>query len=119
MVFDIDEICGADPEQKNQPDRDFLPDLKPEFCEFKDEGCDLAASCLKCPFPDCVYDVPRGKQRKYRKLRDKEINRLFKSGRDEDELAEVFKLSRRTIYRIINRKIGNRQVGRKRSLNDE
>ena len=59
MVFDIDEICGADPEEKNQPDGDFQPDLKPEFCQFKDEGCKFAPSCLKCRYKQCIYDLPK------------------------------------------------------------
>ena len=25
-------------------------DLRPEFCHYRDEGCDLAKSCLNCPF---------------------------------------------------------------------
>ena len=27
------------------------PDLPPEYCHYRDEGCDLAESCLDCPFP--------------------------------------------------------------------
>lgn len=27
---------------------------------YKDEGCDLAPSCLNCPFPACRYDMPKG-----------------------------------------------------------
>ena len=26
-------------------------DLPPEFCRYRDEGCELAESCLDCPFP--------------------------------------------------------------------
>ena len=25
-------------------------DLRPEFCQYRDEGCELAGSCLNCPF---------------------------------------------------------------------
>ncbi len=35
-------------------------DLPPEYCHYQDDGCELTASCLKCPFPGCVYAVPRG-----------------------------------------------------------
>ena len=37
------------------------PDLKPEFCHYKDEGCEYAPSCLECPYPQCLYDAPRGR----------------------------------------------------------
>ena len=36
-------------------------DLPPEYCHYKDEGCELAKSCLNCPFPGCIYDEPGGK----------------------------------------------------------
>ncbi len=37
------------------------PDLPPEYCRYRDEGCDLADSCLDCPFPQCIYEQPRGR----------------------------------------------------------
>ena len=36
-------------------------DLPPDYCH-RDEGCGLARSCLNCPFPRCIYDVPCVKQ---------------------------------------------------------
>jgi len=51
------------------------PDLPPEFCRYRDEGCELADSCLNCPFPQCIYEQPRGKQRWLKKARDLEICR--------------------------------------------
>ncbi len=38
-------------------------DFPPEYCHYRDEGCDLAESCLNCPFEQCIYDEPGGKQR--------------------------------------------------------
>lgn len=80
------------------------PDLLPEYCHYKDEGCELADSCLDCPFPQCVYDEPGGKQHWLKTGRDEEINRLFS---DEDkgikELAAIFCVSRRTIQRALKR----------------
>ena len=29
-------------------------DLPPEYCHYRDEGCDLADSCLNCPLPRCI-----------------------------------------------------------------
>ncbi|MFC1846997.1 hypothetical protein ACFLYS_02940 [Chloroflexota bacterium] len=31
-------------------------DLPLEYCHYKDEDCELAISCLNCPFPGCIYD---------------------------------------------------------------
>ncbi len=31
-------------------------DLPPEYCHYQDEGCELADSCLNCPFARCIYD---------------------------------------------------------------
>ncbi|MFC1893128.1 hypothetical protein ACFLYR_03715 [Chloroflexota bacterium] len=36
-------------------------DLLPEYSRYRDEGCELAASCLHCPFPGCIYEQSRGR----------------------------------------------------------
>jgi hypothetical protein len=80
------------------------PDLPPEFCRYRDEGCELADSCLNCPFPQCIYEQPRGKQRWLKRARDCEIVRLFNSkGRSVRELAQVFGVSQRTIQRALKK----------------
>jgi len=78
------------------------PDLPPEYCHYRDEGCEFAESCLNCPFPQCLYDEPRGKQRWLKELRNREIAGLFGSGRwGVKELALLFGLSQRTIQRAL------------------
>jgi hypothetical protein len=78
------------------------PDLPPEYHHYRDEGCEFADSCLNCPFPQCLYDEPRGKQRWLKDLRNREIARLFRSGGWEmKELALLFGLSQRTIQRAL------------------
>lgn len=78
------------------------PDLPPEYCHFRDEGCEFADSCLNCPFEKCIYDEPRGKQHYIKRLRDKEIARLFTSdGKGIKELALMFGLSQRTVQRAL------------------
>jgi len=79
-----------------------LPDLLPEFCSYEDEGCGLADSCLRCPFPQCVYEKPAGRLKTIKKIRDREIVRVFKKEKASlSELAARFKLSKRTIQRAL------------------
>ena len=69
---------------------------------MRDEGCDLAGSCLNCPFPLCVYEQPGGKQRWLKKVRDRELNRLFAGeGKEVKELALMFGISQRTVQRAL------------------
>ncbi len=69
----------------------FENDLRPEFCCYRDEGCEMADSCLNCPFPRCIYEKPHGRQRWTKKARDREIARLFKSkGKGVNELMLIF-----------------------------
>lgn len=79
-------------------------DLPPEYCHYRDEGCELANSCLNCPLQQCIYDRPGGKQRWLKGQRDKEIVRLFSSdGKEIRELAVIFGISQRTVQRALKR----------------
>jgi len=83
--------------------RDGL-DLPPEYCHYRDEGCDLADSCLNCPLPRCIYDQSGGKQQWLKRLRDREIIRLASTeGKGVRELATMFRLSQRTVQRALKR----------------
>ncbi len=83
-------------------------DLPPEYCHYRDEGCELANSCLDCPLPKCVYDEPGGKQRWLKKLRAREIARLFTAeGKGIMELALMFDVSQRTVQRALKAALGN------------
>ena len=86
-------------------------DLSPEYCHYRDEGCELATACLghqsrcsECPFPKCIYEEPRGRQRWLKRLRDKEIARQFTTeGKGLKELALTFNISQRTVQRVLKR----------------
>ena len=78
-------------------------DLPPEFCRYRDEGCDLYPSCLRCPLSTCRYDESGGRKRVVRRLRDSEVMKLKNQGKGVKELAELFRVSRRTIQRIMRR----------------
>ena len=79
-------------------------DLPPEYCHYHDEGCELASSCLNCPFPRCIYEQPRGRQRWLKRARDLVIARRFSTGNKEvKELALEFRVSQRTIQRALKK----------------
>ena len=82
-------------------------DLPPEYCRYRDEGCELANSCLDCPFSQCIYDLPGGRQRWLKKQRDREIVRLFiTEGKRVKELALMFGISQRTVQRALKGRLG-------------
>ncbi len=87
-------------------------DLPPEYCHYHDEGCELADSCLNCPFARCIYDEPRGKQRWLKRLRAKEMARLFTTeGKGVKELAQMFDVSQRTVQRALKVALGDTTKG--------
>ena len=104
MVLETCEISGVDLEEEWEKERREEPDLKPEFLHYHDEGCEYARACLECPFPQCLYDKPRGGLRWQKKARDKQIKRLFKKGKKVKELAAIFGFSQRTIQRALGSK---------------
>jgi len=79
-------------------------DTLPEFTKYKDTGCDLAVSCLDCPFPKCILDNG-GKDHYFIKKRDSEIVRLRAEGKTYKELCLMFNVRLRTIQRVCQVKI--------------
>jgi hypothetical protein len=85
-------------------DLELAADRLPDYSEYRDQGCDLSPSCLKCPLPKCRHDKQEGGRRASKRLRNLEIFRQrTASGRSISELAKEFDLSKRTIQRIIRR----------------
>ncbi len=77
-------------------------DLPPEYCHYRDEGCEFAVSCLSCPLTKCIYDEPGGRQHWLKRQRDRQIVRLFTiEGKRAKELALIFGLSQRTVQRAL------------------
>ena len=99
--FEVAAAVGLiDPDKT--PDDEL--DLLPEFKIYQDEGCELAASCLECPYPRCVMEHPRGRSKWIRKYRDREIVRLhFKKKMSVREIAARFKINIQTVYNVIYR----------------
>jgi hypothetical protein len=79
-------------------------DFPPEFCHYRDEGCEFASSCLNCPLPVCVYDEPGGRQRLLKRQRGRDMARMYTTeGKGIKELAEIFKVSQRTVQRALKK----------------
>lgn len=77
-------------------------DALPEYVDYADTGCDLYPSCLRCPLPRCRYEDPGGAAAILRGGRDASIVRLRShDGMSVERLAEMFGLSRRTIFRVL------------------
>ena len=78
-------------------------DTLPENTRYSDDGCEVSASCLECPLAMCKYDDPGWLRRADRRQRDDEIFRLRKQGVPVPELARQFRVSSRTVHRIVQR----------------
>ena len=77
-------------------------DALPEHQEYRDEGCDLFASCLACPLQRCRYDVPGGVRALLNRERDHQIRVMREtSSLCVDEIAARFRVSRRTVFRAL------------------
>ena len=106
--MELSEIGDCEPKLMEEDSIESEPDLPPEYCHYRDEGCELSTSCLNCPLPQCIYDEHGGRQRWLKRFRDKEIARLFGSeGREVKELAFMFGVSRRTVQRALKSSLSN------------
>ena len=98
-------------ENDNKQIENDSSDLRPEYCHYRDEGCELAESCLNCPFANCIYDEPGGKRRWMKRLRAREIARLhIDEGKKVKELSEMFGISERTVQRTLKSIAGGSNV---------
>ena len=96
---------------------DLLPrvrrDALSDDADYRDTGCELARSCLRCPLPRCQHDAPGEVRAWLTSARDREIARLRTQHRAPIKaLAQTYGLECRTIFRILGAEEG-RQAGRK------
>lgn len=128
-LSEMDEMkAGVPPEEKVNEKTQDLPafqssegtaDRPPEYCRYRDEGCDLSGSCLSCPFPNCVYEEPGGRQRWVKKKRAREMVRLFTTrGKSVKELALIFGVSQRTVQRVLKVALGPDLSGKRGQPNE-
>lgn len=96
----VGDVLVVDQLQRHPNGRRVRFDALPEHLAYLDEGCDLAPSCLRCPFAVCRYDGPS-----FRALRlmprDEAIRQRRGEGAEIDVLAEDYGLSRRSVFRIL------------------
>lgn len=82
----------------------LVVDAVPEFYHYEDTGCEVSASCLNCPLPQCKYDDPVWYQRNRRLTRDFKVwSAIQQDDLTVDEAAERFSVTVRTIFRIMQR----------------
>lgn len=88
------------------PLRRVREDALPEHTRYRDDGCDVHPHCLTCPLPRCRYDEPGGVRALLNAYRDRQIVGLRRDGLTVDELARRFRISRRTVFRVLGKNNG-------------
>ena len=84
--------------------KDLRLDILPESYPYRDDGCEVSPSCLRCPLPVCKYDDPGRERREERNRRDEEILGARERERlSATELARRFGVSERTVFRAVQR----------------
>lgn len=68
---------------------------------WRDDGCDASPKCVDCPLPVCKYDVRGGLRQLRNEERNKQIISLFRSRKPVPEIARVYGISKRLVYRIL------------------
>jgi hypothetical protein len=77
-------------------------DTLPEHADYRDTGCELSPTCLRCPLRRCKYDDPGSTARMAREARDREIVLLRRKYRAPVALlAATYGVSRRTVFRVL------------------
>ena len=79
----------------------FAWDLLPEDLPYSDDGCDLAPSCLNCPFLTCIKEEPWGKEKFLKKRRAERMLELQEERKSIKEIARIFEVSTRTVQRAL------------------
>ena len=79
-------------------------DTIPELYTYEDTGCEVSASCLNCPLPQCKYDDPLWFQRYRQYSRDLGVlMAMERDGLTVEETAERFSVTVRTVFRAMRR----------------
>ena len=77
-------------------------DMLPDGADYEDTGCELAKSCLRCPFSTCKYDLIAGGRTLSAEDRDREIAVLREKHHVPIALlVHAYGVSLRTVYRAL------------------
>lgn len=82
--------------RRTEPSVDALP----EFFTYRDEGCDVAPACLRCPLKQCKYDDPAARQRELAQARHEPVLLLLSQGVPARLVAEQTGMGIRTVHRL-------------------
>ena len=75
-----------------------------DYFPYRDLGCDLAPSCLSCPFEQCRYDGPAAQRHQNNTARAEETARILAlrdAGHKVIEICAVVGRSERTVQRTL------------------
>lgn len=80
-------------------------------CKYADEVLGHKSLCLKCPFTDCILDMPQGIKNSIMKaMRNQEILNLVNKGINSKNIAKDFGITARTVQRIVAGRRNNEQL---------
>ena len=84
---------------------DDFSDLPPELCQYRDRGCELARSCVECPFSICVKEELPLLQKSLEQARDRDMAWLSTSRKrpTNKRMAKLFGVSERSVQRARKR----------------
>lgn len=77
-------------------------DLIPEDINWKDTGCEVHSSCLKCPREKCIEEESRGRQKLRMNARSRQMALLRRQGKNVTEIARLYSVSERTVQRSLS-----------------
>ena len=92
---------GLPPGECHPNGRKIRSDALPEQLDYRDGGCELSPTCLRCPLERCRYDEPGGARRLLIDSRDETLVRRRDDGAAIDALANEFGISRRSVFRVL------------------
>jgi hypothetical protein len=78
----------------------LIEDPLPENAVYRDEGCEVARSCLACPLALCVLDRQGSPSERRREGRDRLIRLLLGRGWSAARVGQQFDLSAAQVRRI-------------------
>ena len=95
--------CGTVLPPGFHPTDSSCDDLPPEYCQYRDEGCRYSLSCLRCPYPFCLQELPEDVPGLARVVRDFTMIEYLSRGYSRREVAERFRVNYRTVLRLAKR----------------